>query len=199
MAMPALLSLEFSPHSRLYTQGQTFDWAQALISADGVRHLPGLAPGVAGFLWFSTLFVGLMVLLPSQMSVVEDVSRRWTDVIWSASSRVRETARQHHVKTIYYTILAAYVGWCAVSLQIFGRWGTPKLMTLVISNLGNVALGFTSLLLLWVNFRLLPRELRPRWYNALGVAACGVFYLGLAALVFAEKQVPLIRELWASL
>jgi hypothetical protein len=41
----------------------------------------------------------------------------------------------------------------------------------------------------------LPIELRPRWYSRLGVVACGVFYLGIAALVFVTKQVPMIREM----
>ena len=83
----------------------------------------------------------------------------------------------------------------AVSMYLFTTYGSPKLMTLVISNLGNVALGFTSFFLLWVNYRLLPAQVQPRWYHRTGVAACGVFYLGMALLVFVEKQWPMIRQL----
>ena len=52
----------------------------------------------------------------------------------------------------------------------------------------------TSFHLLWINCTLLPRELQPRWYHRLGVIACGVFYLGMAGLVFMTKQWPMLRE-----
>jgi hypothetical protein len=66
-------------------------------------------------------------------------------------------------------------------------------MTEVIANLNNLALGVTSFHILWVNHTLLPRVLRPRWYNSFGVAACGVFYLGMFVLVFYSKVWPLLR------
>lgn len=196
MALPALMSLEFAPHSSLYRRHDTMDWAQSVISADGLRHLPGLAPGLGVWLWTAMLFVGLLVLLPSQLSIVDEVSRRWTDVIWSASARVRDTMEHGQVKFIYYAILVPYVAWCVLSLYLFSTYGTPKLMTMVIANLGNVAIGFTAFQLLYVNRRLLPAPLRPRWYHQLGLAACGTFYLGMASLVFVEKQWPVIRGLF---
>lgn len=183
MALPALLSMQFAPHSKMFGQSNRFDWAQAVIAADGVQHAPGLSAMVAQLLWWGMLFVGLIVLLPSQMSIVEDVSRRWTDVIWSTNRRVRERASSHHIKVIYYSILTIYVAWSVLSLFLFTHFGTPKLATLVISNLGNVALGITSFQVLWVNLTLLPKPIRPRWYHCMGLGACGVFYLGLAALV----------------
>lgn len=195
MALPALLSMEFARQSPLFGQPVRFEWATAVISADGLRHAPGLSAGLAQLLWVLTLLVGLAVLLPSQMFVVEEVCRRWTDVIWSANARVRDRMQRHQVKHIYYTILASYVTWCLISLYLFGIYGTPKLMFLVVASLGNVAIGVTSFHLLWVNVRLLPRPLRPRWYHRVGLACCGIFYLGLAVVVFIEKQLPFIREL----
>jgi hypothetical protein len=190
-----LMSLEFAPHSALYRQHARMEWAQAVISADGLRHLPQVSQALGGILWTAMLLVGLLVLLPSQMSVVDEVSRRWTDVIWSANARVRNTLGHGQVKYIYYTILAVYVVWCVTSLYLFTRYGTPKLMTLVIANIGNVSIGFTSLLLLHVNRRLLPAPLRPRWYHQLGLLGCAAFYLGIAWLVFVEKQWPVLRDL----
>jgi hypothetical protein len=195
MALPALLSMEFARHSALFAQPVRFDWATAVISADGLRYAPGLSAGLAQLFWVLTLIVGLAVILPSQLSVVEEVSRRWTDVIWSANARVRARMQHHQVKQIYYTILASYVTWCLISLYLFGVYGTPKLMFLVVASLGNIAIGVTSFHLLWVNVRLLPGPLRPRWYHRVGVACCGIFYLGLAVLVFIEKQLPFFREL----
>lgn len=193
MALPALMSLQFAPHSTLYRQQAKMDWAQSVISADGLRHLPGIGPVLGFWLWTAMLLVGLLVLLPSQMSIVDEVSRRWTDVIWSASGAVRRNMEHGQVKFIYYAILACYVLWCVASLYLFSTYGTPKLMTLVIPNIGNVSIGFTAFQILLVNRRLLPPPLRPRWYHQVGIAGCGVFYLGIAALVFVEKQWPVIR------
>jgi hypothetical protein len=184
MALPALLSLQFAPHSTFYRHPEGLKWAQAVITADGISHAPGLGPGAACVLGFTTLLVGLVVLLPSQMSVVDEVGRRWTDTIWSASPRVRSTWQHGQVRRIYYTIVVGYALWCAVSMYLFTAYSTPKLMTLVIANLGNLGLGLTSFLVLHINRTLLPRPLRPRWWQQLGLASCGVFYLGLALLVF---------------
>ncbi|MEX0792228.1 MAG: hypothetical protein WD045_03790, partial [Pirellulaceae bacterium] len=65
-----------------------------------------------------------------------------------------------------------------------------------IANLNNVALGVTALQLLWINHKLLPPQLRPRWYHSLGVSSCAIFYLGLATLVFIENQWPAIKALF---
>jgi hypothetical protein len=94
------------------------------------------------------------------------------------------------VKYIYYALLSAYVLWSLMCAYFFSA--VPKLMTDFIANFNNLALGVTAFQLLWINHRLIPTPLRPRWYNTLGVAACGVFYLGLAALVFTFKIWPML-------
>jgi hypothetical protein len=194
MALPALLSIEFASHSPLAAPGARLEWAQAVITADGMRHAPAFAPWLAQALWVITLLIGLMVLLPSQMSIVDDFSRRWTDILWSGNRRVRERMAPHQVKHIYYGILGAYVLWTFMAAWLFSTYGTPKLMVLVIANLNNLALGVTAFVLLRVNTRLLPPALRPRWYHKTGLVACGAFYLGMALLVFVTKQWPMLRE-----
>jgi hypothetical protein len=193
MALPALLSLEFAPYSGL--TDAKLEWAQSLITADGIRHAPQFSATIAKLLWIVTVFVGLLVMLPSQMSIVDDFSRRWTDILWSGSRRIRGTLRGNAVKLIYYSILSFYVSWTVVVAYLFSTYGTPKLMTLVIANLNNLAIGLTSFHLLWINCTMLPRELRPRWYQRAGVVVCGVFYLGMALLVFMTKQMPILREI----
>ena len=37
---------------------------------------------------------------------------------------------------------------------------------------------------------------RPRWWHKAGMIACGVFYLGMATIVFFNTQVPIIKELF---
>ncbi|MDB5390164.1 MAG: hypothetical protein JWM11_5810 [Planctomycetaceae bacterium] len=193
MALPALLSLEFGGFSNL--TGAKLDWAQSLITADGIRHAPQFFSATGKVLWIATVLVGLLVMLPSQMSVVDDFSRRWTDILWSGSQRIRESLSGNAVKYIYFSILSFYVTWTVIMTYLFSTYGTPKLMTLVIANLNNLAIGVTAFQVLWVNCTMLPPQLRPRWYHRAGLIACGVFYLGMAGLVFVTKQVPILREL----
>lgn len=187
MALPALLSIRFAHYSGLYEQGGD-RWAYACIVADGMRQaFQGPASQVA---WVSMLLVGLVVLLPSQMMLVDYFCRRWTDVLWSANQRVRERMQPHQVKAVYYTILAIFVFWSFVSLYYFGVAGNPKLMFVIAANLNNLAIGASSFHLLWINHKLLPEPLRPHWFMQLGLLGCGVFYLGLAVLVFFSRVLP---------
>ncbi len=191
MALPALLSIEFAAHSPLF--GTDARYSQPLIAADGIRHAPGIDAALQGPLWMATLFVGLIVFLPSQMSIVDDVARRWTDIIWSGSRRVRDTMQPHQASRIYYTILGCYVVWSFIIAAVFLTVGdAPKLMVNVIANLNNVALGLTSFHVLYINRTLLPPALRPKWYSQLGMVGCGLFYLGIALLVFMVKIWPLM-------
>ncbi|HLJ11834.1 MAG TPA: Nramp family divalent metal transporter, partial [Planctomycetaceae bacterium] len=196
MALPALLSMEFSGYSSLtqVSPEKRFGWAQPVISADGLRHMPGIDPQLGLVLWLIMLVVGLMILLPSQMSTVDEVCRRWTDVIWSANPHVRNNMHRGEVRVIYYSLLVGYVLWCCVSLLIFGVYFSPKAAFLVVANVGNIALGVSSFLILWINTRFLPVQLRPRWYYRVGLFACGTFYLGLAVLVFRVDQWPVLKE-----
>jgi hypothetical protein len=195
MALPALMSIEFAPHSTILSKVGQIEWAQAIITADGMRNAVGLSPAVTQGLWIVCLFAGLAVMLPSQMSIVDDLSRRWTDGIWTASRRVRETFRPDQVKWIYYSILGGYVLWSLFIAFLFSRLGTVRQMTVILANLNNVAIGLTALQLLWINHRLLPREVRPRWYHSLGLVLCSVFYLGLSWLVWEEKTWPTLKAL----
>jgi Mn2+/Fe2+ NRAMP family transporter len=193
MALPALLSIEFATQSPLY--GQNAPYSRPLIAADGLRHAPGITPEMQAWFWMLTLLVGLMVFLPSQMSIVDDFARRWTDIIWTGSHTARSRLQPHHAHRGYYVILTGYVIWSFIAAAIFLMFGdAPALMVTVIANLNNVALGLTALHILWINRMLLPPPLRPRWYSQVGLALCGLFYFGLSVLVFVVKVLPLLTR-----
>lgn len=208
MALPALLSLQFAEHSPLYEHIGKPNQPQAILTADGIRHAPQFHTGLgvdsgqttpgstklAKGLWVLTLLVGLAVFLPSQMSVVEDFSRRWTDTIWSSNQRVRETMHSGQVKYIYYTLLFSYVLWTFVVWAIFSWLWNPGVMVAVIANFNNLAIGVTSLLILRINRTLLPPQLRPRWYHQTGILCCGLFYVGLFILVFVTTFGPMMQK-----
>jgi hypothetical protein len=195
MALPALLSLEFASSSPIYHEVKKLDWSQAIIVADGLRNHQVFADFWRQVLWVVTLLVGLMVLLPSQMSIVDDFSRRWTDVLWSSNRFVRDSMSTHQVKYIYYTLLGLYVTWTLVGAWLFSMYGTPKLMTLIIANLNNVAIGVTAFHILYVNCRFLPREIRPSLLQRTALVLCGIFYLGMTWLVFITKQWPMLKSM----
>lgn len=197
MALPALLSIQFASSSPLYASPEKLDWAQAIITADGLRHYAPLGPLLRQAFWIATLVVGMLVLLPSQMSIVDDFSRRWTDILWSGSPRIRGRLKPHQANRIYYAILVAYVAWSFACAWYFQTYGSPKLMTLIIANLNNVAIAVTGAHLWWINRSLLPPPLRPRWFQQLGLLGCSLFYAGLSALVFLTKQWPAICQWWA--
>ena len=191
MALPALMSIEFAQASPMFLDSE-IDYAQSLMAADGIRNTATLGSW-APILWLIALFVGLMVFVPSQISIVDDFSRRWTDIIWSSNKRIRSSMKGNEVRKIYYVILGCYVLWSFISATIFLQFGNaPKLMVTVIANLNNVALGSTAFMVLYINRKFLPEQLRPKWYNQLGIACCGVFYLGLALLVLFAKVIPML-------
>jgi hypothetical protein len=203
MALPALLSMQFAPHSPIYPRivAKVPNQPQAVLTADGMRHAPQFGATedkatssesrpspLAQGIWVLALLVGLAVFLPSQMSVVEDFSRRWTDTIWSSNARVRKTMKADQVKYIYYSLLTFFVLSTIVVWLLFtwlDRHGSPQnRMVAVIANFNNLAIGITSFMILRINRNLLPPQLQPRWYHQMGIFGCGVFYMGMFFLVF---------------
>jgi hypothetical protein len=186
MALPGLISIEFSQYSEFFTDTEGLDWAQALITADGLKNAPNLG-GFNNLFWTLTVLVGLFVLLPSQMSIVDDICRRWTDIIWSGVRDVRENMAPDQVGKIYYRIMAGYIVWSLIMQTVFLRYSDARGMVLTVANTNNLAIGLTAILVLVNNCRFLPRQLRPRWFNVVGMTCCAVFYLGMTILVFAQK------------
>lgn len=195
MALPALLSIEFAQYSPLFNDTGAA-YRQALIVADGMR-LSGSFGEYSSLMWILALLVGMMVFLPSQVSIVDDFSRRWTDILWSSSPLVRRFFKQSQVSRVYYALLAAYVTWSFIAAFIFLSMGdAPKAMVLFIANFNNLAIGYTAFHILYINVRFLPEQLRPRWYSRVGMLACGLFYMSLAILVFFATVWPELQNLW---
>ena len=148
MALPCMLSVEFirnAPVEGIRVAGMT---------AEGVDHrYPGYG------LWVMTLLVGFLILYPGQIMSGDTVPRRWCDIIWTASARVRRMGEQS-VRKIYYGLMS-----------IVGVWGLLVLMFLepltilkIAGVLMNIGLGAAALHALIVNCTLLPPEVRPNWF-----------------------------------
>jgi hypothetical protein len=171
MALPCMMSLEFIRN--------------ATVTGDRVAAMTALGiadryPSLAGLFWTFTLFCGFLVLAPGQVSVCDQIARRWTDMIWTASPRIKRLG-QGEVRYLYYGILLLYGLW-----GLFVLWLLPALQIAKIGAvLGNVALGVSALQALYVNRRLVPPALRPNLALQLGTVVCGLFFLGISIAVIA--------------
>jgi hypothetical protein len=169
MALPCMMSLEFIRNATV-----TGDRVAAM-TAEGIADR---YPGFGWIFWITTLSCGFLVLAPGQVSVGDQIARRWTDMIWTASARAHRLGRGE-VRYIYYGILMVYAVWGLVIL-----WFLPALQIAKIGAvLGNLALGFSTLQALYVNRVLMPPELRPNVLLQIGTACCGVFFLGISLAV----------------
>jgi hypothetical protein len=167
MALPCLISLEFIRNAKV-----SGDQVAAL-AAEGIA---GRYPGFGSVFWFLTLLCGFLILAPGQVSVADQIARRWTDMIWSTSAAARRLG-SGDVRRVYYGILALYCVWGIVILWRFPALAIAKYGVI----LQNVALGVVSLQAWYVNRTLMPRELRPRWFIQVGAVAGGLFFLGISA------------------
>jgi hypothetical protein len=172
MALPCMMSLEFIRNATV-----TGDRVAAM-TAEGIAER---YPGFGSVFWILTLSCGFLVLAPGQVSVGDQIARRWTDMIWTASSRARRLGRGE-VRLVYYGILSLYAVVGLVILWFFLALQIAKI-GVVLQNLG---LGFATLQALYVNRTLLPPELRPNAVQQLGTFCCGIFFLGISIAVLAS-------------
>ncbi len=169
MALPCMMSLEFIRNVPV-----TGDRVAAM-TAQGIA---ARYPGLASFFWITTLACGFLVLAPGQVSVGDQIARRWTDMIWSASTRAHRL-EGGQVRFIYYGILIMYAVLGFVILWFFPAFQIAKIGVI----LGNLALGFSTLQALYVNRTLLPPALRPGAFLQAGTACCGFFFLAISLAV----------------
>ncbi len=190
VALPSMLSVEF-----LKRGTRTGDeWSTATLTAGGVaEHVSNAAPDilasqiglssllagptVARFFWGATLFVGFLVLFTSLISTIDGVIRRWVDVFWTASARLRKMP-VGNIRYVYFGVLISYV-----ILGTTGLWfNKPDTLLKIGTILYNFALGASSLHTLFVNSLLLPVPLRPNKLIRCGLAFSCVFFWTLGTV-----------------
>ncbi|MEM1758091.1 MAG: Nramp family divalent metal transporter, partial [Acidilobaceae archaeon] len=108
--------------------------------------------GSAGFIF--GVIVAILVLLKTQLGVVDAVVRALVDAFWRLES-VRSIAR-NDVRVIYYAILAIYLAWA--SLAMFFR--APFVLILIAANAANAAAILGVPALIYLNYKVVPKELR---------------------------------------
>jgi hypothetical protein len=177
MALPSVFSLEFI-RGVTNVDGN----AAAAMTAEAIAARHGI------FFWYATLLCGFLIMAPTQVSQLDNIARRWTDILWIGWGRLKNVD-EHKVKYVYYTILAVYCLWGLLALRV-----TPNPLVLAVATgvMWNFALGFTAVHTLVVVRSLLPAELRPGILQCAGLAACAVFYVGISVIALSQ-QWPAVR------
>jgi hypothetical protein len=160
MALPALLYVTFLPHG---TDIRGPGISAALASSVGAEFGPLLAGVIA--------FLGAWILFKTQLDILEGMVRAVTDILWTGSRRIR-TWRGGDVRAVYYAVLAAVVLWGVFAL----RFAQPIVLLQLAANVAGVVFVVASLHLLYINTRLLPRELRPPPWRRAALVGMALFY-----------------------
>jgi len=166
MALPALLYVTFLPRG---TEIRGLGIAAAL--AQGVGAQAGAVLGG------SIAFLAAWILFKTQLDALEGMVRAVTDILWTGSRRLRAW-RGGDVRAVYYATLAVVVLWGVIALRL----AQPIVLLQISANIAGIVFVVSSLHLLYVNTRLLPRELRPPLWRRASLVAMAVFYGFFAAL-----------------
>jgi hypothetical protein len=201
VALPSMLSVEF-----LQRGTEAGDWNSAVMAAEGVRehvtHPPsgvlvrdaGLAPYLSGerwgnLFWALTLLCGFLVLTTTLITTIDGLIRRWVDVFWTASPRLRAVDPQN-IRYVYFGVLVSYAVFGVAML-----WLNKPAQLITWATLGfNFALGFSCWHTLVINRVLLPPELRPGIVPAISLILGGIFFwtLGVVSVLDQLQKVGVI-------
>jgi hypothetical protein len=171
LALPSMLSVQFLPRGSVPED----KWLAAGMTADGVADAVG--PTWGPTFWYLTLFCGFLVLATSMATTADGVLRRWVDVFWTASLRMRRWETRQ-IGVFYFGVLCIYAVFGLLMLVLVRGDSLLRGIGVVY----NFALGFSCWHTLAVNTLLLPRELRPRWYEQTALILAGVFFTIIAVL-----------------
>jgi len=176
VALPAMLSVRFLPRGE---QGDP--WKMAALTAESIQREVGGALGLAW--WYLLMTCALLVLVPNTISDADSTVRRWVDLAWSASGRLRKWDPLR-INRFYFWALVSFVALGVATLLFLPR---PRGLVEIYGCIANYALGFSCLHVLAVNLTLLPGELRPRWFSRIGLALSGIYFFALSAVTLAAE------------
>jgi hypothetical protein len=168
MALPCMVSLEFIRNATVESN------RVAAMTAEGISQR---YPDHRQFLWTITLLANFLVLLPGQISAGDQVSRRWTDIIWMSNPRAQRLGGGQ-VKYVYYSILSLYAVFGFAMLCLFPALALAKIAAAIM----NFSLAVSSLQAMFTNRVLMPAPLRPHWLLQTGVVCCAIFFLGISGV-----------------
>ena len=111
------------------------------------------------------------VLFKTQLDNVEGMVRALTDILWTGSKKIRGW-RGGDVRLIYYGLLVLTVVWGMMALRL----ARPIILLQVAANIAGAVMVISALHILYVNVKLLPRELRPPMWRRVALVGMALFY-----------------------
>ena len=115
--------------------------------------------------------MGVWVLFKTQLDIIEGMTRAITDILWTGSRTVRRW-RGGDVRVVYYTVLGALAFWGVIALGL----APPIVLLQLGANMAGIVFVVSSLHLLYINTRFLPKEIRPPMWRRVALVAMSVFY-----------------------
>jgi hypothetical protein len=189
-ALPSILSVGFLPRGTDVNQYTVAAMTAGAVQKQAVEPMSGTlitatgldklicGPNLGKFFWGCTLFCGFLVLITSQTTTMDGFVRRWVDVIWTASPQMRQLDTSN-IRYVYFTLLCIYA---ACGLLIMWCTETPLGVFKYATTGYNFAFAFSAWHTIAVNTILLPRELRPGWFQRIGLFAAGLFFFALGTI-----------------
>jgi hypothetical protein len=115
--------------------------------------------------------MSVWVLFKTQLDLLDGMTRAITDILWSGSTRIRQW-RGGDVRLVYYSVLAATVVWGLIALRLT----QPIILLQLSANMAGVVMVVSSLHILYINTKLLPKELQPPLWRRLALTFMAIFY-----------------------
>ena len=177
LALPAMLSIQF-----LKRGTEADNWTMAVMTAEGVQNAVAetSGTGLGSFCWFMTILCGFLVLGPTMSTSADGIIRRWVDVFWTSSGRLR-AMDPRHIKVVYFKVLVGYAIFGLTMLSL-----PPGDLIKYATMFFNIALGFSCWHTLVINTTLLPNPLRPCWFVRCALALAGAYYMMLGSFAVAQ-------------
>jgi len=157
MSLPALL------YTSVFTRGT--DLAGLAVSAELARALGRTAPALATVV----ALMSVWILFKTQLDIFEGSVRSLTDMLWSASARVRSW---RDVRVVYHLVLVVLVVWGVIALALT----QPLVLLQVGANMAGVVMVVSPLHILRVNTTLLPPAIRPPLWRRAAMVFMAIFY-----------------------
>jgi Mn2+/Fe2+ NRAMP family transporter len=161
--------------------------AYALLTPEQAAKLRGFAVAAAqaqalanvlgATAWVIVLLGGFWILFDTQWGLMDATTRVIVDNFWFASGKVRKWSGGD-VRKIYYLVL--YILFAISVVIVVGSltsgWASPYALTVTGANLGLFALTVAYPLQIVVNYKFLPKQLRPSPIVTVALIVGTIFY-----------------------
>lgn len=148
-----------------------------------------MGPAMGVLFWNLTLFCGFLVLATASLTTAEGALRRWVDIFWTASPRLR-TWDPSKIGRLFFGSVVVYALFGLVLLNI----AKPDRLIVWTTTFYNFALGLSCFHVIFVNRLLLPKEIKPSFWRCTGLVLAGSFYTFIACVatydLFRDKTPP---------